>query len=134
MLAIDTEKRQIRLSMKQLVPAASKNISSSIRKAMWLPDACEVSGEEARRRIGEGIQANCQMHAAGSASPKNPRAQPELSSSVCITPQTRSVFARVDAAGALESGPPAGAAEPDSVRAGQFASSNRKAGCDGEED
>jgi small subunit ribosomal protein S1 len=119
-LAIDTEKRQMRLGMKQLVPSGlDEYIVEHKEGDVVTGRMIEVSGERGRVELGEGIQANCQMHAAGSASPKNPRAQPELSSSVRnAKPDLSSLGSMLQAR--WKSGPPAGAAEPDSVRAGQI--------------
>ena len=98
-LAIDTEKRQMRLGMKQLVPSGlDEYIAEHKEGDVVTGRMIEVSGERARVELGEGIQANCRMHAASAASSKN-EARRLIHSA---QREARFVFAGVYAAGALE--------------------------------
>lgn len=61
-LAIDPEKRQIKLSMKQLVPTsvdeyiAEHNVGDLVT-GRWM----DINGRDARVELGEGIQATCRL-------------------------------------------------------------------------
>jgi len=61
-LAVDTEKRQVRLGMKQLVPTgvdeylAEHKVGDIVSGRLM-----EVSGVQARAELGEGIFANCRI-------------------------------------------------------------------------
>ena len=116
-LAIDMEKRQMRLGMKQLVPSGlDEYIAEHKEGDVVTGRMIEIAGERARVELGEGIQANCQMHAASAASSKNEasgsstarNAKPDLSSLGSML-QAR-----------WKGGASAGGAEPDPVRAGQI--------------
>jgi small subunit ribosomal protein S1 len=116
-LAIDTEKRQMRLGMKQLVPSGlDEYIAEHKEGDVVTGRMIEVSGERGRVELGEGIQANCQMQAAGSASPKNTPAQPSLARNA--KPDLSSLGSMLQAR--WKGGAPGVAAEPDPVRAGQI--------------
>jgi small subunit ribosomal protein S1 len=119
-LGIDTEKRQMRLGMKQLVPSGLDEYTAEHKEGDVVTGRMiEVTGERGRVELGEGIQANCQMHTAGSASPKNAQDQPDLSSSARnAKPDLSSLGSMLQAR--WKSGAPAGVAEPDSVRSGQI--------------
>jgi small subunit ribosomal protein S1 len=85
-LAIDTEKRQLRLSIKQLVPSDLDEYLAEHKEGDIVSGRLvEVRGELARVELGEGIQANCKMSAAsGSGAEKagasSPPAKVDLSS------------------------------------------------------
>ncbi len=107
----------MRLGMKQLVPSGlDEYIAEHKEGDVVTGRMIEVSGEHARVELGEGIQANCRMHAASAASSKNEasgviaarNAKPDLSSLGSML-QAR-----------WKGGAPAGGAEPDPVRAGQI--------------
>jgi small subunit ribosomal protein S1 len=117
-LAIDMEKRQMRLGMKQLVPSGlDEYIAEHKEGDVVTGRMIEVTGERARVELGEGIQANCQMQIAGSVSPKN--TQPELSSRPNnAKPDLSSLGSMLQAR--WKGGTPAGGAEQDPVRAGQI--------------
>src|SRR5579863_6210620 len=71
-LAIDMEKRQLRLSMKQLVPSGlDEYIAEHKEGDIVTGRIIDVSGNHARVELGEGIQANCHMKAASPASAIN---------------------------------------------------------------
>jgi small subunit ribosomal protein S1 len=65
-LAIDPEKRLMRLSMKQLVPTGlDEYIAEHKPGDVVTGRMLEASGGQARVELGEGIQATCRMSAAG---------------------------------------------------------------------
>jgi len=65
-LAVDPEKRLMRLSMKQLVPTGlDEYIAEHKEGDVVTGRMIEVSGGHARVELGEGIQAKCRMSAAG---------------------------------------------------------------------
>ena len=64
LLAIDSEKRQLRLGMKQLVPSGlDEYIAEHKVGDVVTGRLLETSGPEARVELGEGIQAICRMSA-----------------------------------------------------------------------
>jgi len=66
-LAIDTEKRQLRLSIKQLVPSDLDEYLAEHKEGDVVTGRLiEVTGGRARVELGEGIQASCNMSAADS--------------------------------------------------------------------
>jgi small subunit ribosomal protein S1 len=61
-LAIDTEKRQLRLSMRQVVPSSVDEYIAERKPGDVVSGRIkEVSGGEARVELGEGIQATCRI-------------------------------------------------------------------------
>jgi small subunit ribosomal protein S1 len=89
-LAIDTEKRQLRLSMKQLVPSGlDEYIAEHKESDVVTGRLVEVSDGHARVELGEGVQGRCRVDAASTAAeadllsskplPK-PDSKPDLSS------------------------------------------------------
>jgi small subunit ribosomal protein S1 len=117
-LAVDTEKRQMRLGMKQLVPSGiDEYIAEHKEGDVVTGRMIEVAGEHARVELGEGIQAICRMHAASPVSPTR-QAEPELSSAARkVKPDLSSLGSMLQAR--WKGGTPAGGTEPDPVRAGQ---------------
>ena len=117
-LAVDTEKRQMRLGMKQLVPSGiDEYIAEHKEGDVVTGRMIEVAGEHVRVELGEGIQANCRMHAASPVSPTR-QAEPELSSAARkVKPDLSSLGSMLQAR--WKGGTPAGGTEPDPVRAGQ---------------
>ena len=84
-LAVDTDKRQLRLGMKQLVPSGlDEYIAEHKEGDVVTGRMMEISGEHARVELGEGIQAGCRMDASGVPEEKNPQSaaasKPDLSS------------------------------------------------------
>ena len=64
-LAMDKEKRQLRLSIKQLVPSSlDEYIAEHKEGDVVTGRVIEVSGKEARVELGEGIQATCRISGA----------------------------------------------------------------------
>jgi small subunit ribosomal protein S1 len=81
-LAVDTEKRQVRLGMKQLVPTgvdeylAEHKVGDVVSGRLM-----EVSGAQARAELGEGIFANCRISEQFQAPEETkPEAKADLSS------------------------------------------------------
>ncbi|HWY71767.1 MAG TPA: 30S ribosomal protein S1 [Terriglobales bacterium] len=61
-LAIDKEKRQLRLSMKQLVPSGlDEYIAEHKEGDVVTGRVIEASSQEARVELGEGVQATCRV-------------------------------------------------------------------------
>jgi small subunit ribosomal protein S1 len=119
-LAIDTEKRQLRLSMKQLVPSGlDEYIAEHKEGDVVTGRIVEVSGDHARVELGEGIHANCNMKSANPASSKNKQAEPQSSSaSTSGKPDLSSLGSMLQAR--WKGGKAASGAEPDPVSAGQI--------------
>jgi small subunit ribosomal protein S1 len=67
-LALDLEKRQVRLGMKQLVPTGLDEYIAEHKEGDVVSGRLvEVSGGHARVELGEGIHANCNLKAGGAA-------------------------------------------------------------------
>jgi small subunit ribosomal protein S1 len=119
-LAVDMEKRQIRLGMKQLLPnGLDEYIAEHEEGDVVSGRIVEVSGEHARVELGEGIQANCRLNAAVPVSPKKTQAEQERLSAVHdAKPDLSSLGSMLQAR--WKGGAPASSAEPEPVRAGQI--------------
>jgi small subunit ribosomal protein S1 len=81
-LEVDKEKRQIKLSLKQLVPTGLDEFIAEHKLGDVVTGRMiEVSGGIARVELGEGIRCTCRMPAESSA-PEQPRieSKPDLSS------------------------------------------------------
>ncbi len=114
-LALDTEKRLIRLSMKQLVPTGlDEYLAEHEEGDIVTGRMTEVSEGSARVELGEGVLATCRIHEDRpakedkSAEPAPSSSRPDLSSLGSML-QTR-----------WKSGAPASEAKPEAVRAGQI--------------
>src|ERR1022692_3515083 len=87
-LAVDTEKRQLRLGMKQLVPTGlDEYIAEHKEGDVVTGRMMELSGGHASVELGEGIQASCRLDVASPAEEKELRpasdssfSKPDLSS------------------------------------------------------
>ncbi|MGA7220969.1 MAG: S1 RNA-binding domain-containing protein, partial [Candidatus Sulfotelmatobacter sp.] len=88
-LAVDTEKRQLRLSMKQLVPSGlDEYIAEHKEGDIVTGRLVEVSDTSASVELGEGIHARCDLRKNGpagefsapAATAGHPNAKPDLSS------------------------------------------------------
>jgi small subunit ribosomal protein S1 len=67
-LAIDSEKRQMRLSMKQLIPTGLDEYLAEHKPGDLVTGRLvDISGAEARVELGEGVFATCRIAAAGQA-------------------------------------------------------------------
>jgi len=123
-LALDPEKRLIRLSMKQLVPTgldeylAEHKVGDIVTGRM-----VEVSEGRARVELGEGVLATCRMPEESSAKPaqEDKRAEPDSpssSSSNSAKPDLSSLGSMLQAR--WKSGAAADEAKPEGMRAGQI--------------
>ncbi len=119
-LAIDTEKRQLRLSMKQLVPSgldeyiAEHKVGDVVTGRMK-----EVSGGQARVELGEGIHASCRLD---KPSPAAATGAAEASSSASSSSSSR---ADLSSLGSMlqarwKGGAPPEGAKPEAAQAGQI--------------
>src|SRR5260370_1553631 len=116
-LALDTEKRLIRLSMKQLVPTGLDEYLADHKEGHIVTGRMtEIAGGSARVDLGEGVVATCRIPAEGSqkedkhaeSAPSSSSSKPDLSSLGSML-QTR-----------WKSGAPASEAKPQAVQAGQI--------------
>jgi small subunit ribosomal protein S1 len=112
-LAVDTEKRQLRLGIKQLVPSGlDEYIAEHKEGDVVTGRMIEVSDGHARVELGEGIEGKCRMETASAVDEKKPEAgrasKPDLSSLGSML-QAR-----------WKGGAPAGGAKPEPIRAGQI--------------
>jgi small subunit ribosomal protein S1 len=85
-LAVDTEKRQLRLGIKQLVPSGlDEYIAEHKEGDVVTGRMMEISGSHASVELGEGIQASCRLDTATPTAEKErrsntPSPKPDLSS------------------------------------------------------
>jgi small subunit ribosomal protein S1 len=80
-LAVDLEKRQLRLGMKQLLPDDSdKYVAEHKVGELVTGRVVECSGLHARVELGEGIFSSCLIQAPGSPQPGSAAAGADLSS------------------------------------------------------
>ena len=123
-VAVDAEKRQLRLSMKQLVPSGlDEYIAEHKEGDVVTGRMIEVSEGHARVELGEGIQGTCRMDAGERGTGKNASsstASASKTSSSCVAskPDLSSLGSMLQAR--WKSGTPAGAAQPEAVRTGQI--------------
>jgi len=114
-LAVDKDKRQLRLGMKQLVPTGlDEYIAEHKAGDVVTGRMMEVSDGHARVELGEGIQARCVMPASGAAEEKN---QPKETVTKSAKPDLSSLGSMLQARwkGASSAEKP----KPEPVRAGQ---------------
>jgi small subunit ribosomal protein S1 len=111
-LAIDLEKRNMRLSIKQLAPSGlDEYIAEHQAGDVVTGRLIEVSGEQARVELGEGVLAGCNM----AIQPKTVQAAPVASSAKADLSSLGSMLqAR------WKSGTPASEAPPESAHSGQI--------------
>ncbi len=111
-LAIDREKRQLRLSMKQLIPTGlDEYIVEHKPGDIVTGRIVEESGGRARVELGEGVLATCQIAAQSAAQPEAPSESKADLSSLSAMLNAR-----------WKGGAPAGGSKPEAVRAGQIRS------------
>ncbi len=112
-LELDAEKRQIRLSMKQLVPTGlDEYIAEHKTGDVVTGRLIDESGERARVELGEGIRATCRITAVAAA-------QPEATSTVA-KPDMSSLSAMLNAR--WKGGAASTETKPEPLRAGQIRS------------
>jgi small subunit ribosomal protein S1 len=113
-LALDTEKRLIRLSMKQLVPTGLDEYLAEHKEGDIVTGRMtEVSKGSARVELGEGVMATCRIPEERS-SKEDKRAEPAQPSKPDLSSLGSMLQAR------WKSGPPADEAKPEAMRAGQI--------------
>ncbi|MFZ0951296.1 MAG: 30S ribosomal protein S1, partial [Candidatus Sulfotelmatobacter sp.] len=121
-LAVDIEKRQLRLSIKQLVPSGlDEYIAEHKEGDVVTGRMMGVSEGRAQVELGEGILAKCRIDAAGAGAEK--LGKPDLSSSNANSkpsskPDLSSLGSMLQAR--WKNGAPAGEAKPEGLRAGQI--------------
>jgi small subunit ribosomal protein S1 len=114
-LAIDTEKRQLRLGMKQLVPTGLDEYVAEHKEGDIVSGRLmEVSSGHARVELGEGIHAQSSLNTRASAAEES---APE-SSSATAKPDLSSLGSMLQARWKGNSA--AAGAKPEPVRAGQI--------------
>ena len=114
-LALDAEKRLIRLSMKQLVPTGLDEYLAEHKAGdMVTGRMVEVSGGRARVELGEGVVATCQIPAEGSTK-EDERVKPGPVSS---KPDLSSLGSMLQAR--WKTGTPESETKPVTLRAGQI--------------
>jgi small subunit ribosomal protein S1 len=116
-LAVDKQKRQIKLGMKQLVPSGlDEYIAEHKEGDVVTGRMIEDSGENARVELGVGIQGTCRIVARESSTKElseketTPESKPDLSS---LSSMLKARW---------KGGTAGGASKPEAVRAGQIRS------------
>ena len=113
-LSIDEEKRNIRLSMKHLVPTGlDEYISEHKVGDVVTGRVLEIAGTDGRAELGEGIQAKCRIKAV-SGNSKEPASAENRSKKADLSSLGSMLQAR------WKSGAPASEAKPEQVAAGQI--------------
>ncbi|HSZ62871.1 MAG TPA: S1 RNA-binding domain-containing protein [Terriglobales bacterium] len=113
-LALDTEKRLIRLSIKQLVPTGLDEYLAEHKEGDVVTGRfIEVSGGRARVELGEGVEATCRIPVENSAK-KETEATPASSTKPDLSSLGSMLQAR------WKSGAPTGEGKPEAMRAGQI--------------
>jgi small subunit ribosomal protein S1 len=115
-LALDTEKRNIRLSMKQLVPTGLDEYLAEHKEGDLVTGRMtEISEGRARVELGEGVIAACRIPKERLAK-DDKRTEPASASSA--KPDLSSLGSMLQAR--WKSGPAADEAKPEAMRAGQI--------------
>ena len=113
-LALDTEKRLIRLSMKQLVPTGLDEYLADHKEGDTVTGRLtEVAQGRARVELGEGVVATCRLPEEDSKKEDKPAESPASSPKADLSSLGSMLQAR------WKSGPPAEEAKPEGLRAGQ---------------
>jgi small subunit ribosomal protein S1 len=123
-LAIDTEKRQLRLSMKQLVPSGLDEYIAEHKEGDTVTGRMvEVLDKHARVELGEGIHALCSMDAASlPLEKKPPRAADSSSAGIESGAQSKPDLSSLGSMlqARWKSGPAATDTKGEAARAGQI--------------
>jgi small subunit ribosomal protein S1 len=115
-LAVDTDKRQLRLGMKQLVPSGlDEYIAEHKEGDVVTGRMMEISSGHASVELGEGIQASCRLDAATPAAEQSDKDVKTASSS--SKPDLSSLGSMLQAR--WKGGTPGSTSKPESVRSGQ---------------
>ena len=111
-LEVDIEKRRLKLGIKQLIPTSIEEYIAERQEGNVVSGrVMEISGEQARVELGEGILGTCRIAAAGPAKEKSP-----VESKVDLASLSATLKAH------WKGGAGAVAAKPEGVRAGQIRS------------
>jgi small subunit ribosomal protein S1 len=117
-LALDTEKRLIRLSMKQLVPTGLDEYLAEHKEGEIVTGRLtEISEGRARVELGEGVVATCRIPEAGPAK-EDKHPESSSASSLSSKPDLSSLGSMLQAR--WKGGAPADEVKPESLRAGQI--------------
>jgi small subunit ribosomal protein S1 len=117
-LALDPEKRLIRLSMKQLVPTGLDEYLAEHKEGDIVTGRMvEISEGRARVELGEGVVAKCRIRAEG-AKEEDKQAELAPSPSSSAKPDLSSLGSMLQSR--WKSGPTASEAKPEGLRAGQI--------------
>jgi small subunit ribosomal protein S1 len=123
-LAVDAEKRQMRLSMKQLAPSGLDEYIAEHKEGDAVTGrVIEVADRHARVELGEGIEGKCRMDTSAAVAEKNTQAKPDVLSSkpgsqTHSKPDLSSLGSMLQAR--WKGGAPAGEAKPEAIRAGEI--------------
>jgi small subunit ribosomal protein S1 len=118
-LALDTEKRLLRLSMKQLLPSGLDEYLAEHKEGDIVAGRMvEVSGGSSRVELGEGVVAACRIAEDHSAPPAKEEERAEPSCSASSKPDLSSLGSMLQAR--WKSGAPSSESKPEAVRAGQI--------------
>ncbi len=106
-LAIDPEKRQIKLSMKQLIPTSLDEYIAEHKPGDQVSGrVVEISGDTAVVELGEGIRATCRIPAATAGDSKSEPATPAPAAKADLSNLTSMLQARWKGAAPAESAAP----------------------------
>jgi small subunit ribosomal protein S1 len=109
-LAVDREKRQIKLSIKQMVPTSIEEYLTEHRAGDVVTGRMvDLSGGQARVELGEGIQATCRVESQAGAKAETPAEAKTDLASLSSMLQAR-----------WKGGPAPGAGNPEPARTGQI--------------
>jgi small subunit ribosomal protein S1 len=111
-LEVDPEKRRVKLGIKQLVPTSIEEYMAEQQEGNVVSGrVMEISGEQARVELGEGIQGTCRITAERPAKEKVVESKVDLAS---LSSRLKAHWKGGSTA--------AGEAKPEAVRAGQIRS------------
>jgi small subunit ribosomal protein S1 len=113
-LAVDTDKRQLKLSIKQLVPTGLDEYIAEHKEGDTVTGRLiEVSSTQARVELGQGIQATCKI-IAESAKPTKPEPAPQAKADLsALSSMLKQRW---------KSGPAASETKPEGLQSGQVRS------------
>jgi len=123
-IAVDTEKRQLRLSLKQLIPSGlDEYIAEHKEGDIVTGRMIEVSPGNSRVELGEGIEGRCRMETTSTAVEKKPPkasglSTSEASSKIHSKPDLSSLGSMLQAR--WKGNTAASDAKPEAVRTGQI--------------
>jgi small subunit ribosomal protein S1 len=118
-LAIDTDKRQIKLSMKQLIPTSiDEYIAEHKAGDVVSGRVMEVGADSAVVELGEGIRAQCRVKAQAAAAPaaEPKKDEPKTEAKADLSSLTSLLSAR------WKGNAPTAAAKPEPLAEGQIRS------------